>query len=105
MWTSAQLSMELDLVVGTEVILHVMTPVGLVKILGTVNLTGTLLELYGVHVDGPGPGCLKMNGVYAIAQKIMEELDVQEILAQGGTRTSGRRLGKVPRQFRFVRRH
>ena len=104
MWTSAQLSVELDAVDGTEVILHVRTPVGLVKILGTVTLTETLLDLDGVHVDGPGSGCLKMDGVYAIAQKIMEELDVQELLAQGGTRTTGRRNGKKPRRFRFVRR-
>jgi hypothetical protein len=95
--------LEIDAVDGREAILHVRTPVGLVKIMGTVTLTQTVLDLDGVHVDGPGRGRLQMQGIYAIAQKVMEELDVQEILAQGGTRTTGLRNGKRPRCFKFRR--
>ncbi len=104
MWISAELSVEIDMVDGREVILIVGTPVGPVSIIGTVTVTADVLELDGVHVSGPGPGRVGRDGINAIAQKIMEELDVQEILAQGGIRTTGRRRGQVPRPFRFVRR-
>lgn len=104
MWTSAQLSVELDAVDGWEAILIVRTPVGPISILASVSITGIILSLDGVHVSGPGPGTVTIAGIHDIAQKIMEELDVQEILAQGGTRTTGRRNGKIPRRFRFVRR-
>ncbi len=104
MWASDQLAVEIDIVDGREVILIVRTPVGPVSLIGTVTLTADVLNLDGVHVGGPGPGRVGRDGINAIARKIMEELDVQEILAQGGIRTTGRRTGKVPRPFRFVRR-
>jgi hypothetical protein len=103
MWTSAHLSVEIDVVDGREVILIVGTPVGPISIIGTVTVTADVLELDGVHVSGSGPGRLGRDGINAIARRIMEELDVQEIRAQGGVRTTGRRSGQVPRPFRFVR--
>jgi hypothetical protein len=103
MWTSAQMSVEIDVVDGREVILIVGTPVGPVSIIATVAVIADVLELDGVHIGGPGPGRVGRGGMNAIAQKIMEELDVQEIRAQGGVRTTGRRSGKLPPPFRFVR--
>lgn len=101
MWSIDQLSVELDVVDGTEAIIIVRTPVGAISIIGTPTIAGRVLNVDEAHIGGPGAGCLGRKGLHAIARKLMEELDVDQIVAQGGTRTTGLRNGKKPPPFRF----
>jgi hypothetical protein len=71
MWTNAQLSMELDVVDGTEAILIVRTPNGAISIIGTVTLAGRVLHIDEAHIGGPGASCLGFGGLCAIARKLL----------------------------------
>jgi hypothetical protein len=53
------------------------------------------------HVEGLGVGALGRPGLNAIGRKLLEVANVDEIIIQGGTRTTGRTKGKVPSPIRF----
>jgi hypothetical protein len=40
-------------------------------------------------------------GLNAIGRKILEEADVDQIVIEGGTRTTGKNPGRPPKAFRF----
>jgi hypothetical protein len=52
-------------------------------------------------VQGLTPGALGRAGLNAIGRKLLEEADVDQIVIQGGARTTGRGKGRRPRPFRF----
>ena len=53
------------------------------------NQTGTR----EAHAGGPGRGRLGRSGLNAIGRKILEEADVDQIILEGSTRTTGRYPG------------
>jgi len=77
------------------------TPVGVMQLLGTITVRGRVLHIDGAHVDGLTPGALGRSGLHAIGRKLLVEADVDEIVIQGGTRTTGKCKGKKPKPIRF----
>lgn len=103
MWTSDDIEVEIESVEYTEMIVAIKTPVGVVSLAGCVTRTEGLLRISGAHIGGLWRGALGRAGLNAIAQKVMEVADVEEIVIQGGVRTTGRNRGRPPREFRFTR--
>jgi predicted TIM-barrel enzyme len=103
MWDCVAITVEIGLVDGEVMIIKVTTPVGLVQIIGKVTRVGRLLHVAGAHIDVDGlhGGALGRTGLNAIARKLLEEADVDQIIIEGGTRTTGKNPGRPPRVFRF----
>jgi hypothetical protein len=101
MWTSDQINIEIEAADHPVMIVTVTTPIGTIEIIGSVTRRGRVLRLDRVHVQGLAPGALGRAGLNAIGRKLLEEADVDEIVIQGGARTTGRNKGKQPRPIRF----
>ena len=101
MWDRAVITIEIGLVDGDIMIIEVTTPVGMVQIIGKVVRAGRLLHVSGAHVDGLRGGALGRAGLSAIGRKLLEEADVDQIVIEGGTRTTGKNPGRPPKAFRF----
>lgn len=103
MWSVDQLSCDLD--DDSEwptVIIQITTPIGTMELMGeVVHWTETVMKIDRAHVQGLSPGACGRPGLNAIGRKLLEFIDVKELLVQGGTRTTGLRRGHVPRLFRF----
>jgi hypothetical protein len=65
------------------------TPMGTVSILGSVTR------------EGLSPGALGRRGLNAIGRKLLDEADADQIVIEGGTRTTGLCKGRAPRTIRF----
>jgi hypothetical protein len=102
MWTLDELSCELD---GTSewptVIVQITTPIGTVHLIGEVVRWDETMKVDRAHVQGLWPGACQREGLNDIGRKLLEFLDVKELLIQGGARTTGRGKGRVPRAFKF----
>ena len=103
MWTSDEIAVEIDAIDHSETIIMITTPSGVVSMMASVSITDRVLWLDGVHVGGLKPGVLGRAGLDAVGRKLMELADVDEIVVQGSTRTTGRNQGKVPRPIGFPR--
>ena len=68
---------------------------------GSTSIVGRVMRIERAHVEGLTIGALGRAGLNAIGRKLLEVADVDEIIIQGGTRTTGRAQGKVPRPIRF----
>jgi len=101
MWDRAAIAIEIGLVDGDVMIIEVTTPVGMVQIIGKVTRASRVLHVGGVHIDGLRGGALGRAGLNAIARKLLEEADVDQIIVEGGTRTTGKNPGRPPKVFRF----
>ena len=101
MWKRAAITIEIGLVDGEVMIIEVTTPVGLVQIIGNVTRVARVLYVRGAHIDGLHCGALGRAGLNAIARKLLEEADVDQIIVEGGTRTTGKNPGRPPKVFRF----
>jgi hypothetical protein len=104
MWTTEDITVEIEDAEDSVMIVAITTPAGVVRICGSVTVVGRTLRIDGAHVGGVSPGALGRAGLNVIAQKLLMEADVDEIVIQGSARTSGRYRGKVPRAIRFPRR-
>jgi hypothetical protein len=104
MWPAEQIAFEIVDADHPVVEIVVTTPIGDLKLIASVSIVGRTLRLDGMHVGGSTAGLLGRSGLNAIGRKLMEVADVDEIIIQGGTRTTGRYKGKVPRPIRFPRR-
>jgi hypothetical protein len=97
----AAITVEIGLVDGDVMIIEVTTPVGMVQIIGKVTRVGRVIHVGGAHIDGLHGGALGRAGLNAIARKLLEEADVDQIVIEGGTRTTGKNPGRPPKVFRF----
>lgn len=105
MWTNAQILVELDdATEGSIWIVRIVTPAGTIELMGEVTKVGRVLHIDGAHVQGLHPGALGRAGLNAIGRKLLEEADVEEIIIQGGARTTGARPDRIPPAYRFPRR-
>jgi hypothetical protein len=86
---------------GDEVILRIATPVGTVEIMGTVSRMDRVLYVERAHIQGLYPGALGRAGLNAVARKLLDEADVEEIVVEGSARTTGRNPRRRPKIFRF----
>lgn len=95
------ISIEISGVDQDVMLVEVHTPVGTMSILGNVTLVGRVLYVGRAHVDGVAPGSLGRRGLNSIGRKLLEEADADQIIIEGGTRTTGRCKGRAPRTIRF----
>jgi len=103
MWHPDKIQIELENAEHPEPVVRIVTPVGTLLLIGTLTFSGKLAYLRGVHVEGLARGELGRRGLNAIAKKALVELDVDQIIIEGGARTTGRRPGRRPKPFRFPR--
>ena len=104
MWQAAVITIEVEDVEEDIVLVNIATPVGTVDLVGRVTVVARTMTIDGAHVGGLRPGMLGREGLNAIGRKMLESADVDEIIIQGSTRTTGRRAQKTPRCIRFPRR-
>ena len=83
--------------------LVITTPVGTLSLIGSISIVGRVMRIDRAHVEGLKIGALGRAGLNAIGRKLLEVAYVDEIIIQGGTRTTGRTKGKAPRPIRFPR--
>jgi hypothetical protein len=103
MWLSAEITVVVDEFEPPTILARITTPVGVVELLGNARIDGATLYLDAVHLSGLTPNAIGVTGLNAIGRKLLEEADVNQIIIQGGTRTSGRCAGRRPRVVRFPR--
>ena len=108
MWRSEQIVIDIEDVEheggGGQVatmLVRVTTPAGAISLLGTVSIVGRVLRCENAHLGGLSPGALGRAGLNAIGRKLLAVADVDQIIIQGSTRTTGCRSGKTPREIRF----
>ena len=99
-----EIAIEIDLVDHSGMIVRITVPIGTLEVIGSISRIGRVLHVDGAHVQGLAPGALGRAGLNAIGRKLLEEADVDEIVVQGGTRTTGRGKGSRPRPIRYPRR-
>jgi hypothetical protein len=88
---------------GTLLEIIIRGPFGAVRLIGDVYLDGRRLRVEGAHIDGPGPGTLGRSGLNAIGRKILEDADVEQVIIEGSTRTTGRNPGRPPKPLKCPR--
>ena len=106
MWGVDDIAVEIDLVDHPVMIVRITVPVGTLEVIGSVSKVGRTLRIDGaqfpmLNVQGLAPGALGRAGLNAIGRKLLEEADVDEIVIQGGARTTGRNKGARPRPIRY----
>jgi hypothetical protein len=104
MWAADQIVVDIVDADHPVVEIVVTTPMGDLRLMANASIIGRTLHLDAVHVDGLIAGALGRSGLNAIGRKLLEVADVDEIIIQGGTRTTGKYKGTVPRPIRFPRR-
>jgi hypothetical protein len=102
-WQTDQISVEIDDVEHPVAVLVITTPVGTLNLVGSISIVGRVMRIDRAHVEGLKFGALGRAGLNAIGRKLLELADVDQIVIQGGTRTTGRTKGKLPRPIRFPR--
>ncbi|GAB6843169.1 hypothetical protein HNR00_002629 [Methylorubrum rhodinum] len=103
MWTADRITIEIDEAEGSEMIVVIGTPSGIVRLAGAVRLSGGVLTIEDAHVEGLAPGALRRSGLNAIGSKILEVTGADSLVLQGSARTTGRNPGRAPRLIRFPR--
>src|SRR5262249_2856583 len=88
---------------GTLLEVRISGPFGMVQLIGEVRIDGRTLYFERVHMSGPGPGTVARSGLNAIGRRILEEADVDQIVVEGSTRTTGRNAGRLPKPFKYPR--
>jgi hypothetical protein len=101
MWGEADVTVEIDQIDRDVMIVVVSTPVGKLQLIGEVTQIGRVLHVRNAHAGGLHPGALSRAGLNAIGRKLLVEADVDEIIIEGGTRTTGKNPGRPPKPFRF----
>jgi hypothetical protein len=60
---------------------------------------GNQLILDSMHIDGPGAGTSSLSELRDVARSLGQQYGVDEVIINGGTRTSGANPGKIPRSI------
>jgi len=101
MWDEADVTIEIDQIDQDVMIVVIATPAGKLQIIGELTRIGRVLHVRKAHADGLHAGALGRAGLNAIGRKLLSEADVDEIIIEGGTRTTGKNAGRPPKPFRF----
>jgi hypothetical protein len=104
MWDTDRIAVEIELADHPVMIVRITVPIGTIEVIGSFSRIGRVLHVDGAHVQGLSAGALGRSGLNAIGRKLLEEADVDQIVIQGGVRTTGRSKGKLPRPIRFPNR-
>jgi hypothetical protein len=103
MWPANEISVQIDNVEHPVAVLVITTPARTLSLIGSISIVGRVMRIDRAHIEGLKVGALGRAGLNAIGRKLLELADVDQIIIQGGTRTTGRTKGKVPRPIRFPR--
>lgn len=106
MWDPAQITFDLvdDVTADPVVTVAVTTPAGVMKFIAEPERVGRTLILHGLHVQDLTPNAVGMANLMVLAGVVMEGMDVDGLVIEGGLRTTGVNPGRRPRVFRFSRR-
>jgi hypothetical protein len=74
------------------------------EVIGRVTVIGHTLLFQEAHVQGGYPGALGRAGLNAICRRVLEEIGVDQVVIEGGARTTGRNPWRAPKPFRFPSR-
>ena len=102
--TPDEITVEIHEVDGQIMLVEIKGPSFRLELIGEVFLSGRRLHVKKAHIQGASPGAIGRAGLNVIGRKLLSEADVDELVIQGGTRTTGRAQGRTPRPFRFPRR-
>jgi hypothetical protein len=105
MWKPDQIVVDLQDVDSSEqppvALVRIATPIGIIELLGAIWFNGRTLHVNEVHVGGLSRGACGRDGLNAIGRKLLEVADVDQIIIQGATRTTGCNAGRIPKVIRF----
>ena len=104
MWTPRQITVEIEEVEGSTMMVAIQTPAGTLRVLGRVSIVERTLLIEEAHVDGLSRGALQRVGINAICRKLLEEAGVEKLVIKGSARSTGKNPGKRPRPFCFPRK-
>ena len=103
MWTSTDIAVEIEDAEDCTMIATVRTPVGELTVIAEVQLVAGVLWARNVHVQGLSPGALGRAGLNAVAHKVLEEANAEELVVEGATRTTGANPHRRQWAFRYPR--
>lgn len=106
-WTVEDLSFEMDddqssdpiatlVIQAPGVVLMVMAEI-------SVDRPQRFMKLSRAHIHGATANEVGFANLKTIAQAVLEGMDLDEIIIEGGIRTTGACPGHIPRPFRFTR--
>ena len=93
-----------DLSEGEVVTLQILTPAGVVQIMGEPEDIGRMLMVRAVHLHADRPRAIGAANLGVIAQALMQRFDYDEVIVEGARREGGLRAGRFPRRIRYRRR-
>jgi hypothetical protein len=93
-----------DMTEHPVVTLRVSTQGGVLEWMGEPEFHERTLRIRGAHAGGLEANRVGAGNLLQLAQALMEELDVDEIVIEGADRTSGSGPGRGPARIR-LRRH
>jgi filamentous hemagglutinin len=73
--------------------------IGDLSVVTEMTQKGNQLVLNGTHIDGPGAGSSSLRQLREVARALGQQYGADEVVINGGTRTSGANPGKVPRSI------
>ena len=101
MWSSHDITLEIEEAEHPTLIAIAVTPAGTITLIAEAEMHGRTLWLTKAHVQGLSPGALGRAGLNALAAKFLEECDAEALVVEGGARTTGANPGRAPRPFRY----
>lgn len=101
MWALDAITIEVSDVDEETMLVAISTPAGRLDLLGRVRIRERVLMVEAAHIQSLSPGAIGRVGLNAIARKLMVEADVEGLVVEGSTRTTGRSKGRIQRAFRF----
>lgn len=107
MWRSEDIIVTIDETLSEDrlVTVGVETPAGELQVMGeVVRLDNECLRVVRAHIQGLAPGACGTGNLIVIARKVLEIIDVEEIVIEGSARTSGANPSHTPRPFRLRKR-
>lgn len=89
---------------GDVITVSVSTPVGVLRMIGLIEIEGRTLLVSGFHMQGASPGSVGIANLRLIGAAILERIDCDEGRVEGAVRTTGASPGHRPRVVRLTRR-
>lgn len=107
-WSGDDIEIEAD-DLGTDdpvVTARITTPAGILDVMAEPSQKGRCLVLERLHMHGVdiGPRQFGLANLRALAQAVMERMDLDEIVIRGAVRTSGANPRRRPGERRFTRK-
>ena len=103
MWDIAEITVIVEETDPPTMLVKILTPLGQVDLIGDLELVEDTLRIARAHIGGLSANALGVAGLNAIGRKLLEEAGVENLVVEGGARTTGRSRGRIPRVIRFPR--